>query len=320
MKKVMVLGSTGSLGQQILQLLHKHRNSFRIVALAANKSEELLSKQAADFRVPLAALYGKGQTLSLDDADIVINLFSGIAGIAPSKEALKKGKILLLANKESVVAEGLCHKNIIPLDSEHNAIFEILQKFPDKKVRKIFIPCSGGPFWKMKKSELEKVTPAMATRHPKWKMGPKISVESATLINKGLEIIEAHYLFQLPFSKIKVFLHPECQIHGMVEFEDRVLAYFGQPDMSEHLENALLRTIGKVPRVDIQQVELSKINIVPPHNKNLPGIETVLAAFKSNPRKMSNFLREEEKIIHQFLSGKIKFTEIFKILQNAAPR
>lgn len=311
MKKVIVLGSTGSLGTQTLRLLKKHKKHFVLIGISANTSEKLLKKQAQDFHIPQSALASKKEKLNINDADIVINLISGTAGIKASKESLKKGKTLLLANKESVVAAGLCHPHIIPLDSEHNAIYEILQKKPKGKIKKIWLPCSGGPFYQHE--SLKNITPEQAVKHPRWKMGAKISVESATLINKGLEIVEAHYLFNLPLSKIKSFYHPECQIHGVVEFKDETLAYYGKPKMEEHIENALLRAIGQKPKTTIRKFNASKLKA--PANPRLKGIKIVLDHFKKSPSTMDKFLKKEELIINQFLQGKIEFTEIFTLLR-----
>lgn len=318
-KKVMVLGATGYLGQKTMRLLEKHGELFEPIGISANKNEKLLEKQAKKFGIKQTALYSKGQTLDLDEADIVINVLSGVAGIAPSLETVKKEKTLLLANKETVVAEGLSIKKhkIIPLDSEHNAIYEILKSRPgktEKDIEEIYLPCSGGPFYE--RENLEYITAKQATTHPRWEMGEKISVESATLINKGLEIIEAHHLFSLPISKIKVFLHPECEIHGIVKFKDETVAYFSEPDMSEHLENALLRAAGKTPEVKIKSINLNELNPMPPKNKNLPGIDIVLEAHEKAPERMKEFLKKEETVINLFLEGKIEFKEIFKRLTN----
>ena len=318
-KKVVVLGSTGCLGKMTMDLLSKHKNSFKTIGISANRNEKLLKEQARKFGIKETALYSKGEKPDISKADIVINVLSGVAGIDPSLETVKKEKTLLLANKESVVAEGLSIENhkIIPLDSEHNAIYEILKSRPGKvkkDIEKIYLPCSGGPFYDRK--DLEGIKAKEATTHPRWDMGEKISVESATLINKGLEIIEAHHLFSLSISKIKVFLHPECEIHGIVKFKDETLAYFAEPDMSEHLENALLRAVGKTPEVNIKPVNLDEMKLLPPKNKKLPGIEVVLEEHKKAPGKMLEFLKKEEAVINLFLEGKIEFREIFKRLTN----
>ncbi len=262
-------------------------------------------------------------------ADIIINVLSGIAGIDPSIAALKAGKILLLGNKESLFAEGkkimnLSKKNhakIIPLDSEHNAIFEILKKYPEEKIKNIIIPCSGGPFLNKQKEYPNKITLKEALAHPKWKMGKKISIESATLINKGLEIIEAHYLFNLPLSKIITKIHPQCSIHGIVEFKDKFVAYFGKADMKEHLENALL-SAANLPSLKrkIKEIDLRNFNLPPIPEHLISGMKIILNVFenyKSAPEKLKKFLQKEEKLIKDFLHDKIPFKKIISKLYAA---
>lgn len=342
MKNIVILGSTGSLGQQALEVLEKYPKDFKVIGLSANKSQKSLQKQAKKFKISpknivLTSHDGAkklNELAALPGADIIINVLSGIAGIEPTKAALKGGKIVLLGNKESLVAEGkkimkLVRKTapkstlLIPIDSEHNAIFEILKKYPNKKIKKIILPCSGGPFLGKTEEELKHITAEQALTHPKWDMGAKISIESATLINKGLEIIEAHYLFGLPLEKIEVKIHPECQIHGIVEFVDLSpvsIAYIAKPDMREHIENALLHTINKTPKREIRQLKPDEFHLTPLPN-HLPGIEIVLNTFKKaskNPKtfpsKMLDFLQKEEKAINKFLQNQIKFTEIYNHL------
>lgn len=327
MQRVVILGSTGSLGIQTLEVLEKYKKYFKVIGLSANVNKSLLEKQAKKWNVEnfLLASEGSAKELitlaSLKNADIIINVLSGIVGIEPTITALKAGKILLLGNKESLVADGKNIMNLagltrlIPLDSEHNAIFEILQKFPLKKVEKIILSCSGGPFYKKTKAELKSLTVAEALAHPKWNMGPKISIESATLINKGLEIIEAHFLFGLPLKKISAIYHPECQIHGAVKFKNEKLltAYVSNPDMREHLENALLRAAGLPPKFKNFQKILPS-SLTPLSSKTLSGLSLVLKFFKKNPQKMKQFLLHEEEIIRKFLTGKINFHKIFDLL------
>ncbi len=316
-KNVVIFGSTGGLGQLAMTLLKKHKKHFTPIGISGNKNKKLLDTLAKEFDIKQTALHSKGETLNIDDADIVINVLSGIGGIPATREALKKGKTLLLANKESAIAEKASIKNhdVIPLDSEHNAIYEVLKfrSATPEEVEEIYLPCSGGPFYNRK--DLKGITIKEATTHPRWNMGKKISVESATLINKGLEIIEAHYLFSLPLSKIKVFLHPECEIHGIVKFKNEALAYLAEPDMTEHMENALLRTIGKTPKPNIKPIDLKKLNPLPPNNPLLPGMEIVVNAYKKSPEKMTEFLEKEEEIINDFLAGGVEFREIMSNLK-----
>lgn len=386
MKNVVILGSTGSLGTQTLEVLKKYRKYFKIIGLSANTKKKLLSQQAKKFKIKniiLASRDGEKaieKLATLKKADIIINVLSGISGIKPSLAAIKADKILILGNKESLFVEGekiieltkkqffkhnskltskqtapyLLNFRLILLDSEHNAIFEIIQKIynetkiknqPFPKIKKIILPCSGGPFYGKSKNFLKKITIAEALNHPHYKMGKKISIESATLLNKGLEIIEAHHLFNLPFSKIETRLHPECKISGAVEFEffepvhAKTYAYFSRPDMREHIENALLRAVNQIALLPISNFRKCKTRqpaiIFPKRNIQLitaksartlkplipgplSGIKIILTAykkFKNNPAQLKNFLLHEQKTIQKFLNGKIKFLEIFNKLK-----
>lgn len=340
MKNVVILGSTGSLGTQTLEVLKKYPKDFKVIALACNKNEKLIQSQAKKFAVPKENIFiasprtaGPAKNLlklaALKDADIIVNVLSGVSGILPTTTALKAKKILLLGNKESLVAGGyevmkLAKKSkLIPLDSEHNSIHEILKKFPNKKIKNIFLSCSGGPFWNKTAEELKNLTPKKALRHPKWNMGAKISIESATLINKGLEIIEAYYLFKLPLSKIHAFINPPCLIHGIVEFEGKSknetesYAYTSNPDMREHIENALLEAVNKTTKRTIKKIprkSYTNKTIKNPHTLPLKGISIILKHFKKNPLSLKSFLALEEKTIQDFLQNKIKFTQIFSRL------
>lgn len=327
MKSVVILGSTGSLGTQTLKILEKYPNNFRVIGLSANLNKELLEKQAQKLKIKNTVLVSRDGEQSLNklaqlqQADIIINVLSGVSGIEPTKTALSSGKTVLLGNKESLVAEGeeimklAASKKLIPLDSEHNAIYEILRNYPNKKIEKIILPCSGGPFFGKTKEELSNVTAKQALAHPKWKMGPKITIESATLLNKGLEIIEAHYLFNLPLEKIETRVHPECLIHGIVEFENesKHVAYISKPDMREHIENALLRTINIIPNREIRPIEPNEFTLLPPDHKTFPGIKIVTEAFNRDRTKMPQFLKKEERLITRFLQNKINFAEFIDL-------
>lgn len=332
MKKIIVLGSTGSLGCQTLELLEKYKNEFKLIGICAKDNRNLLEEQAGKFKVEkrnaiLTSKNGDEALLKLaekEDADIVVNVLSGVVGVAASTAALRGGKTLLLGNKESVVLEGeylmktAKKGQLLPLDSEHNAIYEIIQKFPNEKIEKIAIPCSGGPFLGKSRAELENVTIKDVLAHPKWKMGSKISVESATLINKGFEIIEAHYLFNLPLKKIDVFINPKCLIHGIVHFKNLgAVAYISEPDMKEHIENALLRAIGQAPpRREIRLLQESELNFSAPDHEIFQGIKIVLNEFKKSSQNMMKFMEKEEETVTAFLKGELSFLEIFEKLKD----
>jgi 1-deoxy-D-xylulose-5-phosphate reductoisomerase len=324
-KKVVILGATGSLGKQSIEVLEKYKKHFQVIGISANTNEKLLNFQAKKLGLKktqalLVSKSGKKKLLSmaaLKEADIIINVLAGTSGIEPSQEALKAGKTLLLGNKESLISEGIkllkFHGKIVPIDSEHNAIFEIIRKFPKKKIEKIIIPCSGGPFWNRNKSQIEKITAKDIMKHPKWDLGKKILVESATLINKGFEIIEAYYLFMLPLKKIETMIHPQCMVHGIVKFTDgENFAYVSKPDMREHIENALTFAAGiKSPKREIRKLKKDEYKFENPNHEVLQGINIVLKTFQQNPYKMKSFLEKEEKVIKKFLQGKMKLTEIF---------
>ncbi len=322
MKRIIILGSTGSLGKQALEVIKKYKKDFKVLALTSHKNKKLLDSQAKEFKVEhkvLTSTDGKEKLkrlCQLKEADIVINVLSGVAGIQSTITSLKEGKILLLGNKESLIASGreLDIKNIIPIDSEHNAIHEILKKYPNKKIKKIILPCSGGPFFGKSRKDLEKASLEEAIKHPRWKMGAKISLESATLINKGLEIIEAHYLFKIPLNKIEVIIHPEAIIHGMVEFEDCKIAYLSKPDMKEHIENALLESVNlERPNGEIRELKKDEFTFYTADHNLFKGIDLVKKAFILGD--MKKFLEKEEEVLEKFIKGKIKFLEIFDKLE-----
>jgi len=322
MKRIIILGSTGSLGKQALEVIKKYKKDFKVLALTSHKNKKLLDSQAKEFEVEhkvLTSTDGKEKLkrlCQLKEADIVINVLSGVAGIQATITSLKEGKILLLGNKESLIASGrdLDIKNIIPIDSEHNAIHEILKKYPNKKIKKIILPCSGGPFFGKSRKDLENISVEEALNHPRWKMGAKISLESATLINKGLEIIEAHYLFKIPLNKIEVIIHPEAIIHGMVEFEDCKIAYLSKPDMKEHIENALLESINlERPNGEIRELKKDEFTFYTADHNLFKGIDLVKKAFILGD--MRGFLEKEEEVLEKFIKGKIKFLEIFDKLE-----
>ncbi|MBD3330118.1 hypothetical protein GF354_01150 [Candidatus Peregrinibacteria bacterium] len=321
MQNLVIFGSTGSLGKSLVEVLPQYKD-VKVRALTAFSNKNLLYDQGKNFNLGMDNLFlGELNGLPLNNVDIVANFLPGTIGIKVLETAIEKGIKVLLGNKESIVALGNIFGNsplIYPVDSEHNAIYEIIASNPGKKIKKIVIPCSGGPFWQKPLSELKNISPKEALLHPKWKMGAKISLESALLINKGFEIIEAKYLFNLPLEKIEVLIHPDCIIHGMVYFEDEDLpyAYIAEPDMKEHIENALLRAMDLVPpKRNIKQINPSSYNLFDLDNTELRGIEIVVENFKKNPGNMLNFLEREEAAIKSFLSEQISFLDIYDKLK-----
>ena len=240
MRRVIILGSTGSIGTQALEVIAANPDRFELVGLAAGKNTELLEKQKAQFKVTNAVL-GAAETTKLvenTDADVVINGITGSIGLAPTLATLRTGKSLALANKESLIVGGrlvtqaATAGQIIPVDSEHSALAQCLLGGKKDEVAKLILTASGGPFRGWSKKQLESVTPEQALAHPTWVMGKVVTTNSATMVNKGLELIEAHLLFGIPFDRIEVTVHPQSVVHSMVEFVDgSVLAQCSPPDM-----------------------------------------------------------------------------------------
>jgi 1-deoxy-D-xylulose-5-phosphate reductoisomerase len=244
---VVILGSTGSIGTQALDVLSRHRDDYRVVALAAGRNTELLARQAAEFGVaPDLARACAGDPAALaelaahPDADVVLNAVVGFAGLPATISALEAGKRLALANKESLIAAGPVVAKaratgggeIVPVDSEHSAVWQCLRAGRPSEVARIVLTASGGPFRGRSRAELVAVTPADALQHPTWNMGAKITIDSSTLMNKGLEVIEAHELFGVDFDRLDVVVHPQSIVHSMVEFVDgATIAQLSMPDM-----------------------------------------------------------------------------------------
>lgn len=271
MKSLVILGSTGSIGRQTLQVVRRLKNRFRIIGLAARTNWQLLARQIKEFRPRYAVLFNPDAAKHLQSfkfqhtklltgyqalkrlvtdksVDLVLSAISGADGLPPSIWSLQSGKTLALANKESLVMAGplllklaRSHKaQILPVDSEHSAIFQTLKSGQPSEVNKVILTASGGPFYQYKPAQLKRITVKEALRHPTWAMGPKITIDSATLMNKALEIIEARWLFNLKPEQIKVVFHPQSIIHSMVEFRDgSIIAQMSYPDMRLPIQFAL---------------------------------------------------------------------------------
>jgi 1-deoxy-D-xylulose-5-phosphate reductoisomerase len=240
MRRVIILGSTGSIGTQALEVIEANPDRFQVVGLAAGNNADLLQAQAAKFGVKDAVRGAEAATRLVEDldADVVINGITGSIGLAPTLATLKSGKTLALANKESLivggrlVTEAAKPGQIVPVDSEHSALAQCLLGGTAQEVRKLILTASGGPFRGWSREQLQDVTPAQALAHPTWVMGKVVTTNSATMVNKGLELIEAHLLFDIPFDRIEVTVHPQSVVHSMVEFVDgSVLAQCSPPDM-----------------------------------------------------------------------------------------
>jgi len=340
-KRVAVLGATGSIGRQTLEVISAHPENFRIIGLAAGKNYKLLARQIKQFqprfvysqdrKAPLADTDYKFLSLeemaSHPEVDIVVVATSGRWGLQPTLAAVRAGKRLALANKESLVMAGeiivaearKSGARILPVDSEHSAIFQCLEG-ETAKPAKIILTASGGPFYKYSPARLRKVTVEQALKHPSWRMGRKVTIDSATLMNKGLEVIEAHWLFNIPFDSISVLVHPQSIIHSMVEFSDgSVKAQLGCPDMRLPIQYALSYPgrlpNPKLPRLDWENIK--ELNFEAPDFKTFPCLKLAIEAGKKGGTYPAALCGADEVSVELFLSGRIKFTDIAKLVEGA---
>jgi 1-deoxy-D-xylulose-5-phosphate reductoisomerase len=349
LKKIVILGSTGSIGKQALEVANKFPSQLKVIGLSAAKQLSLLANQINHFQPKFAAVPDKekaeklsslinskvkilvGQSglvdlASLKEADLVLNALVGSVGLPATLAALGSSKKLALANKESLVAGGELIKSLfpkasqllIPVDSEHSAIFQCLIGEKISKVKRLIITASGGPFKDSNWDLLASVTPSQAVNHPRWQMGRKISVDSATLVNKGLEVIEAHYLFNLPYNKIDILIHPQSIVHSLVEFSDNsIKAQLGVPDMRLPIQYALSypnRWNDSLTK-ELSLDEIGKLTFEPVDLKKHPCLKLTLEAAhkgKSYPTALS---AANEEAVKAFLEQKIPFTDIAKLLE-----
>ncbi len=339
MTGIAILGSTGSIGKQSLQVLdnlQKKGYDFRLIGITAHTSKEKLKKQKETYRPEVAVLtgvndykedgfsLGKDSLLELvvrEDVDIVINGLVGISGLEPSLVAIKAGKKLALANKESLVTGGALINRlltqsgageIIPVDSEHSAIYQLLRGHQKQDITSLVLTASGGPFLFTPREELQRVTPERALRHPTWTMGGKISIDSATLMNKALEVIEAHWLFGVDYDKIEVLVHPESIIHSLIRLQDGVLlAHMGEPDMRVPIQYALTHphhVEGDFGRLELALLE--KLNFSQPRWADFPALELGYEAGRRGESMPVVLNGANEAAVAAFLEGRISFLEI----------
>lgn len=348
-KRLSIIGSTGSLGTQTLDVVRRHPGRFEVVALAGGRNGDLLLEQAREFRprmisiadgsqVPFlrqelegsgievsGGMSGLREVAAFSEADLLVNVVVGSAGLLPTLDAISVGKDVALANKETLVAGGALvtrlasekGTRIIPIDSEHSAIFQCLQGGGRVALKRIILTASGGPFRQSSREELEGVTPEEALRHPNWKMGGKITVDSATLMNKGLEVIEATWLFGVELSQVEVVIHPQSIIHSMVEFEDgAVLAQLGVPSMLVPIQYALTypeRFESGAGRVDF--VALGALTFEEPDLERFPALGLAYEACRMGGTMPAVMNAANEVAVTYFLSRKIKFTDIPRIIE-----
>ncbi|MTI48028.1 1-deoxy-D-xylulose-5-phosphate reductoisomerase [Sporosalibacterium faouarense] len=348
MKKISILGSTGSIGTQALDIA-KGNSDYKIVGLTANKNIELLEKQITEFSPKIVAVVDEDQALILkkrlhgndvnivsgieglvevatyDSADIVLNSVVGMVGLLPTLEAIKAKKTIALANKETLVTAGEIVMNlareknvsILPVDSEHSAIFQCLKSGKKNEVSKLILTASGGPFRGLSKNDLEKVTLKDALNHPNWSMGKKITIDSATLMNKGLEVIEAKWLFDIDINKIDVLVHPQSIVHSMVEFIDgSVIAQLGIHDMRIPIQYALNypdRKENILEKLDLANI--GQLNFEKPDNKTFPALSLAIQAMKEKGTMAAVLNGANESAVQLFLEGKIKFIDIARMVE-----
>lgn len=349
MKTISVLGSTGSIGTQTLDVV-RHHPDIRVAALSAGKNVALLEEQIREFRPRLAALadeaaardlrsrirdldvrvaYGMDgliEVSSIREADITVTAIVGMIGILPTMEAIRAGKDIALANKETLVTAGHlimplakeCGVRILPVDSEHSAIFQSLNGEKYERIEKILLTCSGGPFRGFDSGALEKVTVEDALRHPNWNMGPKITVDSATLVNKGLEVMEAGWLFGVDWDRIEVVVHPQSVIHSAVSFVDgAVIAQMGTPDMRLPIQYALFwpdRRRMETKRLDL--CSLGALTFEKPDTTVFRGLPLALRAMKEGGTMPTVFNAANEMAVSRFLRRQISFTDIYRMIES----
>ena len=342
-KQLAVLGSTGSIGQQTLEVVRALPHRFHIVGLAGGKNIDLLAKQINEFkprfvyfqdRDALARLANtKYEFLTLEDiaqhpqVDTVIIATSGRAGLSPTLAAVKAGKSVALANKESLVMAGeiitneakLNEVRILPIDSEHSAIWQCLNG-ETQPAAQLILTASGGSFLHYPPTELSGVTVEQALKHPSWQMGKKVTIDSATLMNKGLEVIEAHWLFDMPFDNIKVLIHPQSIIHSMVEFIDgSIKAQLSYPDMRLPIQYALSYP-ERLPNPQLPRLNWSLINNLTfeqPDLDTFPCLKLAIEAGRKGGTYPAVLCAADEVAVELFLSQRIKFTEIANLIKQA---
>ena len=353
---ITILGATGSIGINTLDVISRYRDKYKVIALTANRNVQLLLEQCLSWSpryavmadtdcaqqlqealkvqapeiIVLAGMEGLCEVAAGEETDYVMAAIVGAAGLLPALAAARAGKRILLANKEALVMSGrlfmdAVHENqaeLLPIDSEHNAIFQCMPAgFSDglekAGVRRILLTASGGPFRGVPLSDLANVTPEQACAHPNWDMGRKISVDSATMMNKGLEVIEACWLFNTTPDRIQVVLHPQSVIHSLVEYCDgSVLAQLGNPDMRTPIAHALAwpeRMVAGVERLDLFAV--ARLDFEPPDDDHYPCLRLAREAMQHGGTGTAILNAANEVAVAEFLAGNIRFTDIARIVE-----
>jgi len=354
MKTVAILGSTGSIGRNTLKVVSQLPDKFKVVALVAGRNVELLAEQVNEFHPQSAAIMDEAKFAALKElitpankmsvrtklfagqkaaeevasfaADITVMAISGSAALIPVLNSLKKTKRLALANKECLVMAGDIimreaqeHQvEIIPIDSEHSAIFQCLKQEETLKLEKIYLTGSGGPLKDLRQEDIECVAPSFALRHPRWQMGKKISIDSATLMNKGFEVVEARHLFDVEAEKIEVLIHPEALIHSLVQFVDgTILAQLAVADMYIPIQYALTypqRVSNNIPRLDFSKI--AKLSFQKPDLVKFPCLGLAMQVARQKGLAGAVLCAADEECVEAFLEGKIKITDFAPLIES----
>ncbi len=351
-KAIAVFGSTGTIGENTLQLIRDYSSLFHVDCLIAGKNIERLRGQISEFHPPFVSVERaedadrlRREFPSLDvgfgeeglkvaaerpSSEVVVMGIVGFTALAPTLSAARAGKTIALANKESLVVAGTLVKQealrhgakILPVDSEHNALFQLLEGRPRGDVRSLVLTASGGPLLRRPELPLEDVTPAIAIKHPNWKMGPKISVDSATLMNKGLELIEACFLFDFSPNDIEVWIHPQSIIHGAIWLHDNsCLAQLSKPDMKSSIGYAMhypARLDGPIPKLTFK--DMAQLEFLEPDTIRFPCLELAREALKLGPSHLIALNAANEVAVAKFLEGKLLFPQIPQVIRRVLER
>lgn len=348
-KRLVILGSTGSIGRQTLEVV-REQEGLNVVALAAGSNTALMEEQIREFHPAYAVMWeekaakelrekvsdrnvrilsgmdGLLEISSLEAYDVLVTAIVGMIGIRPTIAAIKAGKIIALANKETLVTAGhiimplaeQMNVRILPVDSEHSAIFQSMNGEPGERIKRLWLTASGGPFRGRKREELADVRVEDALKHPNWFMGRKITIDSATMVNKGLEVMEAKWLFRVDYDRIKVVVHPQSIVHSMVEYVDGALiAQLGTPDMKLPIRYALFypdRRPTELNKLELSM--LSSLTFEEPQWDSFPGLSLALKAGKEGGSMPTVYNAANEKAVSLFLDGKITFLQIPEIIES----
>jgi len=350
LKKISLLGATGSIGTQTLDIIREHPTEFRVSAISVGKNIDLARKTIVEFQPELVSVqdYHDCRTLKAefptikftfgqeglieaavyDKADILVNAVIGSVGLNPTLQAIESGKVIAIANKETLVTAGhlvmdAAKRNkvtLLPVDSEHSAIFQALQGEKEKNIERLILTASGGSFRDRSRQELKNVTVEQALNHPNWSMGAKITIDSASMMNKGLEVIEAHWLFNMPYEKIDVLLHKESIIHSMVEFHDSsIIAQLGTPDMRVPIQFALTYP-DRLPLPTSKRLDLASIGKLHFQEMDVARFRCLGFAYEAGKKggSMPTVLNAANEVaVAAFLAGKIHFLQIEDLIEKA---